>query len=146
MREPAPPPMSPAEQQLVERLTTAFDSAAVDGIVALLTEDAWLSMPPMPLEYQGRELAAQFFQATAFRPGWTSRLLPTRAVRGRHPAAIRAPRNVRQLTIGPTGRSQNETISANRRIAGAGSYRAAVADGVDRRRRGRLARQPPKPS
>jgi len=78
-RGPAPPPMSPAEQQLVERLTTAFDSADVDGIVALLTEDAWLTMPPMPLEYQGRELAAQFFRTTAFRPGWTSRLLPTRA-------------------------------------------------------------------
>jgi hypothetical protein len=49
-REPAPPPNSPAEQQLVQRLTTAFDSADVDGIVALLTEDAWLTMPPMPLE------------------------------------------------------------------------------------------------
>jgi hypothetical protein len=47
--------------------------------VALLTEDGWLTMPPMPLEYQGRELAAQFFRTTAFRPGWTSRLLPTRA-------------------------------------------------------------------
>ena len=78
-REPAPPPMSPAEQQLVERFTTAFETADVDGIVALLTEDAWLTMPPMPLEYQGRELAVQFFRTTAFRPGWTSRLLPTRA-------------------------------------------------------------------
>jgi len=78
-REPAPPPNSQAEQQLVQRLTTAFDIADVDGIVALLTEDAWLTMPPMPLEYQGRELAAQFFRTTAFRPGWTSRLLPTRA-------------------------------------------------------------------
>jgi len=51
----------------------------VDGIVALLTDDAWLTMPPLPLEYQGRELAAQFFTATAFRPGWTARLIPARA-------------------------------------------------------------------
>ena len=36
-------------------------------------------MPPLPLEYQGRELAAQFLTATAFRPGWTAQLLPTRA-------------------------------------------------------------------
>ena len=78
-RELAPAPMSPVEQQLIQRLTTAFDNADVDGIVALMTEDAWLTMPPMPLEYQGRELAAQFFRTTAFRPGWTSRLLPTRA-------------------------------------------------------------------
>jgi RNA polymerase sigma-70 factor (ECF subfamily) len=75
----APPPGSAAEQQLVDRLTRAFETADVDGIVALLTEDAWLTMPPLPLEYQGRELAASFLTATAFRPGWTARMLPTRA-------------------------------------------------------------------
>jgi RNA polymerase sigma-70 factor (ECF subfamily) len=78
-RAPAPPPGSPAEQQLVDRLTRAFDTADVDGIIALLTEDAWVTMPPLPLEYQGREQAAQFLKATAFRPGWTARLIPTRA-------------------------------------------------------------------
>jgi RNA polymerase sigma-70 factor (ECF subfamily) len=78
-REPPPPPGSAAEQELVDRLTGAFEAADVDGIVALLTEDAWLTMPPLPLEYQGRELAAQFFAATAFRPGWTARLIATRA-------------------------------------------------------------------
>src|SRR5258708_840516 len=59
-RVPAPPPQSAAERQLVERLTTAFEAADVDGIISLLTEDAWLTMPPLPLEYQGRERAAQF--------------------------------------------------------------------------------------
>jgi RNA polymerase sigma-70 factor (TIGR02960 family) len=78
-RVPAPPPQSAAERQLVERLTTAFEAADVDGIISLLTEDAWLTMPPLPLEYQGRELAGEFFRATAFRPGWTARLIPTRA-------------------------------------------------------------------
>lgn len=78
-REPAPPPDSAAEQQLVDRLTRAFETADVDGIIAMLTEDAWLTMPPLPLEYQGRELAAKFLTATAFRPGWTARLIPTRA-------------------------------------------------------------------
>ena len=78
-REPAPPPGSAAEQQLVDRLTRAFEAADVDGIVALLTEDVWLTMPPLPLEYSGRELAGQFLRATAFRPGWTARLIPTRA-------------------------------------------------------------------
>ncbi len=78
-REPAPPPDSADEQQLVQRFTTAFEAADVDGIIALLTEDARLTMPPLPLEYQGRELAAQFLRATAFRPGWTARLIATRA-------------------------------------------------------------------
>jgi RNA polymerase sigma-70 factor (ECF subfamily) len=78
-REPAPPPNSAAEQDLVSRLTRAFETADVAGIVALLTSDAWLTMPPLPLEYQGRDLAAQFLTATAFRPGWTARLIPTRA-------------------------------------------------------------------
>jgi hypothetical protein len=78
-RDPAPPPGSPAEQQLVDRLTRAFETADVDGIVALLTEDVWLTMPPLPLEYRGPELAAGFLRATAFRPGWTARLVPTRA-------------------------------------------------------------------
>jgi RNA polymerase sigma-70 factor (TIGR02960 family) len=78
-REPAPPPGSAAEQRLVDGLTMAFENADVDGIVALLTEDVWLTMPPLPLEYQGREQAARFFTATAFRPGWTARLIPARA-------------------------------------------------------------------
>jgi RNA polymerase sigma-70 factor (ECF subfamily) len=77
--EPAPPPHSAAEQDLVGRLTTAFEAADVPGIVALLTGDAWFTMPPLPLEYQGRDLAAQFLTTTAFRPGWTGRLIPTRA-------------------------------------------------------------------
>jgi len=78
-REPAPAPDSAAERDLVSRLTRAFETADVDGIVALLTQDAWLTMPPLPLEYQGRDPAARFLTATAFRPGWTARLIPTRA-------------------------------------------------------------------
>ena len=78
-REPAPRPGSAAEQRLVDELTRAFESADVDGIVALLAQDVWLTMPPLPLEYQGRDLAAAFLRATAFRPGWTARLLPVRA-------------------------------------------------------------------
>jgi RNA polymerase sigma-70 factor (TIGR02960 family) len=74
----APPPHSPAETELVDRLTRAFETADVDGIVALLTEDAWLTMPPVPLEYQGRELAGRFFTLT-FRPGRRYRLVATRA-------------------------------------------------------------------
>ena len=48
------------------------------GVVALLTEDAWLTMPPLPLEYQGRDLAARFL-TLAFRRGRKYRLIATRA-------------------------------------------------------------------
>src|SRR5215467_8269158 len=78
-QEPPPPLGSAAEKKVVEQLTRAFEAADVAGIIALLTDDAWLTMPPLPLEYQGRELAGRFLTATAFRPGWTARLIATRA-------------------------------------------------------------------
>jgi RNA polymerase sigma-70 factor (ECF subfamily) len=36
-------------------------------------------MPPVPLEYQGRELAGRFFATVAFRNGRRYRMIPTRA-------------------------------------------------------------------
>jgi RNA polymerase sigma-70 factor (ECF subfamily) len=77
--EPPPRPNSPGEQDLVARLTRAFEANDVDGIVALLTEDAWLRMPPVPLEYQGRELVGRFFATVAYRQGRRYRLVATRA-------------------------------------------------------------------
>jgi RNA polymerase sigma-70 factor (ECF subfamily) len=59
-REPPPAPGSPAEQQLVRRLT-AFGWGGA-WTLALLTEDVLLSMPPLSLEYQGRELVGRFFR------------------------------------------------------------------------------------
>jgi RNA polymerase sigma-70 factor (ECF subfamily) len=44
-----------------------------------MTEDVWLRMPPVPLEYQGRELARRFFSQVAFRRGRRFLLVPTRA-------------------------------------------------------------------
>jgi RNA polymerase sigma-70 factor (ECF subfamily) len=76
-----PQPDSLEERQLVDRLVHAFEASDIDGIVALMTEDAWLRMPPIPLEYQGRKLAARFFAAVAFRQGREFRLVATRANR-----------------------------------------------------------------
>ena len=47
-------------------------------MVALLTEDAWLRMPPLEFEYQGREAAARFFTAL-HAPGRRFRFVHTRA-------------------------------------------------------------------
>jgi RNA polymerase sigma-70 factor (ECF subfamily) len=78
---PAPAPGSPREQDLVSSLVRAFEAGDVDGIVTLMTDDVWLRMPPVPLEYQGRELARRFFSRVAFRPGRNFLLVPTRANR-----------------------------------------------------------------
>ncbi|HTT52709.1 MAG TPA: sigma-70 family RNA polymerase sigma factor [Streptosporangiaceae bacterium] len=89
---PAPAPGSAEEQDLVTRFTRAFESGDVAGIVALMTEDAWLRMPPLPLEYQGREPVRRFFAAVW--QGRSYRLVPARAngqpafgVYGRDPQA-----------------------------------------------------------
>ena len=74
-----PPPGSERERVLVQRFTQAYEAGDVHAVVALLTEDVWLVMPPVPARYQGRELAARFWAATAFRPGRSTRLVPTRA-------------------------------------------------------------------
>ena len=51
----------------------------MDAIIELFTDDAWLTMPPAPLEYQGRDLIARFLTDVAFRDGRTYRLIPVRA-------------------------------------------------------------------
>jgi RNA polymerase sigma-70 factor (ECF subfamily) len=73
-----PAPNSPSENAVVEKFVRAWESADLDGLVALLTDDVFVSMPPMPFEYEGRELAARFC-ASIFRAGRRFDLVPTRA-------------------------------------------------------------------
>jgi RNA polymerase sigma-70 factor (TIGR02960 family) len=73
-----PAPDSPVERELVGRLAAAFEANDVEGIVALLADDVRLAMPPLPLEYVGRDEAARFYSAVATRPG-RRRLVLTRA-------------------------------------------------------------------
>ncbi len=76
--DPPPAPGSPAEDAIVARFTSAYESADLGGLVALLTDDAFMSMPPMPLEYQGRDLVADFC-GRLFAAGRGFDLVPTRA-------------------------------------------------------------------
>jgi RNA polymerase sigma-70 factor (ECF subfamily) len=77
-REPPPAPGSPAEQALVAKFVRAYESSDVDALVALLTADVFVSMPPVPLEYQGRDDVARFY-ASVMRPGRRYDLVPTQA-------------------------------------------------------------------
>jgi RNA polymerase sigma-70 factor (ECF subfamily) len=79
-RDQAPLPGSASEHQITARFAEAFERGDVKAIVALLTDDAWLTMPPLPFEYQGRDTIAHFLEAIAFRHGaGRTRLIPTRA-------------------------------------------------------------------
>jgi RNA polymerase sigma-70 factor (TIGR02960 family) len=61
-RERAPARNSAGERRLVGRFVDAFSSGDVDEVVSLLTDDALLTMPPLPLEYQGHEAIAAFLR------------------------------------------------------------------------------------
>jgi RNA polymerase sigma-70 factor (TIGR02960 family) len=78
-RERAPLPDSAPEREIVGRFTESVENGDVEGMVALLTDDAWLSMPPLPHEYQGREAIFEFLRASEERRGVPLRVVPTRA-------------------------------------------------------------------
>jgi RNA polymerase sigma-70 factor (ECF subfamily) len=77
-REPAPAPDSPSEQATVAEFVRAYESGDLDALVALLTDDVFLSMPPLPLEYEGIDVATRFY-ATMIGSGRRFDLVPTRA-------------------------------------------------------------------
>jgi Sigma-70, region 4 len=77
--EPPPAPNSPEEADLVARLARAYETGDIDGLIALLTDDVLVAMPPVPLEYQGIELVRRFHTEVTFRNGRRWRVVPTRA-------------------------------------------------------------------
>jgi RNA polymerase sigma-70 factor (TIGR02960 family) len=77
-RDSAPAPKSPAEQALVANFVGAYSAGDVDAVVALLTADVLVSMPPIPLEYLGRDIVADFL-GRVLGLGRRIELVPTRA-------------------------------------------------------------------
>jgi len=77
-REPPPVSGSPSEDAIVAKFVRAWESADLDALVALLTDDVFMSMPPMPLEYEGRDVVARFC-ALLFGADRRFGLVPTRA-------------------------------------------------------------------
>jgi len=76
--EPPPAAGSPAENAIVADFVHAWEAADVGALVTLLTDDVFMSMPPLPLEYQGRDVVARFC-ADLFGAGRRFELVPTRA-------------------------------------------------------------------
>jgi RNA polymerase sigma-70 factor (TIGR02960 family) len=77
-RIPAPPSGSPSEDAIVAKFVAAYESSDLDSLVALLTDDVFTTMPPLPFEYEGREPVSRFF-ASIFGSGRRFDLVPTRA-------------------------------------------------------------------
>ncbi|WP_028047293.1 sigma-70 family RNA polymerase sigma factor [Cellulomonas sp. URHE0023] len=68
----------PVDDAFVARFVTAYEAGDLDSVVALLTDDVVVSMPPMPFEYVGRQSAADFC-ASIFGAGRRFDLVPAQA-------------------------------------------------------------------
>jgi RNA polymerase sigma-70 factor (ECF subfamily) len=79
-RERAPLPGSAHERDLIGRFAAAVERGDTAVMISLLTDDAWLTMPPQPYEYQGGEAISRFIaRERGGRRGANLRLVPTRA-------------------------------------------------------------------
>ncbi len=97
-RDPAPAPHLPSEEAMVAEFVHAYESGDVDALVAMLTDDVFISMPPMPLEYEGRDVVGRFY-AAIFRSGRRFDLVRTRANgQPAFGAYLRAPSGIRHGT------------------------------------------------
>jgi len=56
-------PRTAEEKSLVDRFVKAFESADIDQVVSLLTEDARFAMPPQPFEFRGLVNVGEFLES-----------------------------------------------------------------------------------
>ena len=66
-------------RELVNEYVDAWERADVDAVVAMLTEDATIAMPPLASWYGGRDNVARFLTGWPLSGAWRWRALPTRA-------------------------------------------------------------------
>ena len=76
---PPPPAGGQEERALVDRFVSAFTEQDVDALVALMTDDVWVRMPPLPFEYRGTEAVHRFFTAIDMHRRGIARMVPVRA-------------------------------------------------------------------
>jgi RNA polymerase sigma-70 factor, ECF subfamily len=75
------PAAGPAERELLDRYVAAFEHADMDGLAALLRDNATLRMPPQPSLSGGPQIARFFLETVAqgdltrirHRPTWANR-------------------------------------------------------------------------
>ncbi len=69
----------PHVKELLDRYVALWEQADIPGFVSLLREDAWFTMPPLPVWYQGHAAISAVLATYIFTPGRKRRLLPARA-------------------------------------------------------------------
>ncbi len=72
-------PQSLRQRAVISRFVDAFESADIDRLVAVLADDAWLTMPPQPMRYQGPAAIAKFYLSLGWWGTKDVRLVPTAA-------------------------------------------------------------------
>ena len=96
--QPPPTACSPGEDAIVAKFTRAWESADLDALVGLLTDDVFLAMPPVPFGYEGRDDVTRYC-AGLFAAGGRSDLVPVRANgQPAFGAYLRDPAGVRHAT------------------------------------------------
>ena len=78
LARPMKEPLKNDERKLSRRFAEAFVDRDLDRLLALLTDDAWLAMPPAPHEYHGKAAIAEFLQVS-----WAA----TTSVQSLHPTS-----------------------------------------------------------
>ena len=127
-REAAPAPDSPSEQATVGEFVRAYESGDLDAFVALLTDDVFLSMPPLPLEYEGIDVATRFYAThdrlgSEVRPRADASQRPA-GVRGVSACPVRGP--PRDRPLGPHPRRRPDLLRHSLRHQRAPLVRAAA--------------------
>jgi RNA polymerase sigma-70 factor (ECF subfamily) len=77
--EQATLPPSRRARDAIARFATAVEAGDVEQIVTLLTDDAWLTMPPAPHEYQGHQAIGAFLGDRACLRGANYKVVLTQA-------------------------------------------------------------------
>jgi RNA polymerase sigma-70 factor (TIGR02960 family) len=96
--QPPPAAGSPAEDAIVAKFARAWESADLETLVALLTDDVFIAMPPEPFGYEGRDNVARYW-ARQFAAGRMFDLVPARANgQPAFGAYLRAPAGIRHAT------------------------------------------------
>jgi len=66
-------------REIVNRFVAAWERADVDAVVAMLADDAAMTMPPLPTWYQGREAVAAFLSGWPLAGTAPTRMVPIHA-------------------------------------------------------------------
>jgi RNA polymerase sigma-70 factor, ECF subfamily len=66
-------------REIVDRFVDAWERADVDAVVAMLTDEPTMTMPPLPTWYRGREAVAEFLEGWPLSREGRWRTLPVRA-------------------------------------------------------------------